>query len=181
MKTFEWWQIVISVVQTIVLIIATALATAVGILTVAVAFIIGVRQTEIASKQTQISEELLNLQYTVSAVLAYEPSTKRLMISNFGHTNIYLAGYGLDDLSSVMQTPRLIGPLGSHYIRTADFHDYVISRAAGESHTDIIVKLFLLDDRQKKYLLLVTLSCDIDPNQQITVDAKTSAPKETSW
>ncbi|SRR6266496_5494385 len=181
MKTFEWWQIVISGIQTVVLIIAAALATAIGILTIAVAFIIGVRQTEIASKQTQINEQLLDLQYALSAVLTYDPSTKRLVISNLGRTNIYLAGYGLDDLSPEMQPPRLIGPLGTHYITTADFDNYILSRASGAPHVDVTIRLFLLDDRQIKYLLLANLSCHIGANQLITVDAQTSAPKKTTW
>src|SRR5436305_497498 len=118
MKTFEWWQTIIAGIQTAVLII-----------TVVVARNIGVRQTEIASKQAEISEKLLDREYAISAVLVFEPSTKHLLISNFGRTNIYLAGYGLDDLTPVMQqSPRLIPPLGSHYISTADFDNYILSR-----------------------------------------------------
>jgi hypothetical protein len=182
MKPFEWWQIVISGIQTIVLIVAAALATAVGILTVAVAFIIGVRQTEIASRQTQINEDLLSLQYAISTVLQYEPSTKRLIIHNLGHTNIYLAGYGLDDLSPAMQqSPPLIGPAGSHYIQTADLDNYILSRASGTSHANITIKLFLLDARQTKYLQLVALSCEIGENQQITVNTRPSIPTKVAW
>src|SRR6266487_1540440 len=169
MKAFEWWQVVLTGIQTIALIVAAALA-----------YMIGLRQNEIASTQTQINE-LLNLQYTVSAVLAYEPSTKHLVISNLGHTNIYLAGYGIDVLSPEMQPPRLIGPGGSHYIRTADLENYILSRASGASHVNIIARLFLLDDRQTKYLLLTTLSCFIGANQQITIDAQTSPPKKATW
>ena len=169
-KRFEWWQPVLFAIQTIALIVTAVLA-----------YKIGLRQNEIASKQTQINEELLNLQYTVSAVLAYEPSTKHLVIFNLGHTNIYLAGYGIDDLSPEMQPPRLIGPGGSHYVRTADLENYILTRASGASHVNIIVRLFLSDDRQTKYLLLTTLSCFIGANQQITIDAQTSPPKKATW
>ncbi len=69
-----------------------------------------------------------------------------------------------------------------YFVDTPEEERVYADRIAEQSaYFGISPKLFLLDDRQTKYLLLVTFSCNIDANQQIAVDAKTSPPTKTTW
>jgi hypothetical protein len=45
---------------------------------------IGFKQTDIATKQTQINEQLLNLEYELSVALEWQPAEQKLILHNQG-------------------------------------------------------------------------------------------------
>jgi len=77
MKRFEKWQLVTAVIQTLLF---------------AGTVIIAFKQCGISSKQNEISQTLLELQYAVSVEVSYDSSAKRLIVANKGQGNIYLWG-----------------------------------------------------------------------------------------
>jgi len=75
------------------------------------------QQAEISLKQTEISKSLLDIPFTVSVDVVYEPGSKRLNVHNKGQTNIYLWGSKLGDGPQVLEkAPVLITPGGFYYI-----------------------------------------------------------------
>jgi hypothetical protein len=119
--------------------------------TVLFAAYIGFKQTDIASKQTQISEQLLNLEYELSVALEWQAADQKLILHNQGKHNIYIGGTNLIGIEKqVYNPPRLIAVGSSHYIQTANL-DTVVPPAQGRFALD--VDIYLLDERRLKYVM----------------------------
>jgi hypothetical protein len=172
MTAFEKWQALNGAIQNMLLLGTYSFAA-----------YIGFKQTEISSKQTEIYQRLIDLQYAISITVAYEESTKRIIIGNNSHTNIYLGGYWLDDLEPVMQPElRVMAPGQAHHINTEDLDKYILSRRAPEApQVNVVVKLFIMDERNTKYIIRTTLACDIGPENKVTINTQTAPPQKGEW
>jgi hypothetical protein len=179
MTAFEKWQTLNGAIQNMLLLGTLIFAAYIGFKQTEISS----KQAEFSAKQTEINERLLDLQYAMSITVAYEESTKRIIVVNNGHTNIYLGGYGLDDRERTMQPEaRLIAPGQSHFINTENLDTYILSRRAPNApHVDAIVKLLLMDERKVKYVTHTTLACEIGPNNEVKINTQTAPPQKGEW
>ena len=71
MSAFEKWQVMVSVTQTAILLGTLLVALYIGLKQTE----ISAKQAEISTKQSEISKALLDIPFTVSVEVAYEPGT----------------------------------------------------------------------------------------------------------
>ena len=149
MSTFETSQIIISIIQTAILLSTLIAAICIGFKQAKISN----RQADISEMQTTISRSLADLPFVVSTDVTYDQSTKRINIYNKGQTNIYLWGTKVGSGSKVMETdPRLITPSGSYYLLAESVESDLSKALDGQSEVKGLLTIYLTSQNDIKYI-----------------------------
>jgi len=177
MSAFEKWQVVTSVIQTVILLGALLVALYIGLKQADISS----TQTEISKKQSDISESLLDLQYAVSVEIAYDSATKHLNIANRGQGNLYLWGDKLRDADrSIEKEPRLITPGGFYYIIADDFESLLLDRMGQDGEATVLFEVYLSSQRGAKYVVHAHLLVQITAGK-VAIHSQTTSIEKSSW
>lgn len=150
--------------------------TAVLIATLLCGIIIGFRQTNISSAQTDISKRLLELEYEISILVSYDVSAKRFILSNTGRHNIYLGGAQCDPIGRpIFEQPKLIAA-GQRQFIDADLTQGVPARGSFEQG----VEFFLLDSQRTKFAIRGNAVTDNTTGQTV-VHIRLGLPVYENW
>ena len=177
MNAFEKSQVITIAIQTVIL-----------LCTLFVALYIGLKQTEISSrqaeisvKQTEISKALLDIPFTVSVDVAYEPGSKRLNIYNKGQTNIYLWGSKTGTGPQKIKTePRIITPGGSYYIFADTVESDALAKFPQNGELRYNLYLYLTSQNATKYVVTTIIFVKIVAGKS-KVHTQTTSIKAQEW
>ena len=138
MTAFENWQVFLGIVQAAILLAAFLGALYVGL------------------KQNEINRSLLDLQFSVSLEVTYQP--QRLNIINKGQNNIWLWGTKLGDgVLSTEQQPRLITPNGSYYLIADKLEAKILSVIGENGQTKVPLEILIETQNRKRWTVQVLL------------------------
>jgi len=161
MTKFERWQIVVGCIQTTLLMFTLISAIYIGF------------------RQTQINENLLNLNFIPSVEIAY--SNGRLQIYNKGMQNIWFWGTKFDDESpTIEKDPRLITPGGFYYIFGDRLERRIKSKIGEDGEIRFPFELFLESSNKIRYIIRNQLFC-IAKKGQIYINSQTLALIQRDW
>lgn len=170
MNAFEKWQVIVSVAQTAILF---CMLTA--------ALYIGLKQTEISIKQTEISKALLDIPFTVSVDVVYEPGSKRLNIYNKGQTNLYLWGSKLGTGAQVLEKePRLITPEGLYYLLAESIESDTLAKIPQNGELRDNLDLYLTSQNATKYIVTTIIFAKV-VSGKCTIHTQTTSIKPQEW
>lgn len=170
MNAFEKWQVRVSVAQTAILFCMLIAA-----------LYIGVKQTEISIKQTEISKALLDIPFTVSVDVVYEPGSKRLNIYNKGQTNLYLWGSKLGTGAQELEKePRLITSGGSYYLLAESIESDTLAKIPQNGELRDNLDLYLTSQNATKYIVTTIIFAKV-VSGKCTIHTQTTSIKPQEW
>ncbi len=177
MSTFETSQIIISIIQTAILLSTLIAAICIGFKQAKISN----RQADISEMQTTISRSLADLPFVVSTDVTYDQSTKRINIYNKGQTNIYLWGTKVGSGSKVMETdPRLITPSGSYYLLAESVESDLSKALDGQSEVKGLLTIYLTSQNDIKYIVSTVVLGKLSDNQ-LTIHTQTTSIRPEAW
>jgi hypothetical protein len=163
LKRFERYQVILTAIQTVALVAATAGAIWIGVI------------------QTRINRKLYELDLSVAAEVTYDQSTKRLNIFNRGRENIWLWG---DKLGSgpktVEKEGRLIVPGGSYYIFADTFEREVLEKVGHDGETQVPFQLLGKDAADRPFVVDLVLFVQVRDGA-VTVHTQTTSIRHSAW
>lgn len=177
MSAFEKWQVMVSVTQTAILLGTLLVALYIGLKQTE----ISAKQADISTKQAEISKALLDIPFTVSVEVAYDPGTKRFNIYNKGQTNIFLWGTKLGDgPRSVDKDPRLIAPGGFYYLLAPSIEADTIAKVGQDGELRGNLELYLTSQNSTKYIVTTIVFAQVMAGQ-CTIHTQTTSIKPEAW
>lgn len=177
MNAFEKWQVIVSVAQTAILFCMLTAALYIGLKQTEISD----RQTEISIKQTEISKALLDIPFTVSVDVVYEPGSKRLNIYNKGQTNLYLWGSKLGTGAQVLEKePRLITPGGSYYLLAESIESDTLAKIPQNGELRGNLDLYLTSQNATKYIVTTIIFAKV-VSGKCTIHTQTTSIKPQEW
>ncbi|MDD5691954.1 MAG: hypothetical protein PHP10_02105 [Candidatus Omnitrophica bacterium] len=160
MTAFENWQVCLGIAQAAILLAAFLGALYVGF------------------KQNEINQNLLDLQFSVSLELTYQP--QRLNIVNKGQQNIWLCGTKLGDGVRSIDQPVLITPGGSYYL-IADMLEREIVSKVGESGEMRLPFEVLIQTQNRKRWIVKTILFAVATKGVVTIHTQTISATPGDW
>ena|SRR6202171_6169859 len=167
MSGFEKWQAVNGVITNILL-----LGTLLG------AWLFGFKQTEIAQKQTEINQKLLDLEYELSVDLEYDKERKVFILSNRGRHSIYFGGVRFAGSGPLEPSPHQIAVGGKQEIRRHQDYDELTPAEGGYSED---VSFYLMDERRETYIVRAEVSTRSQGGRVVTLNIRKGAPEKANW
>jgi hypothetical protein len=163
MDTFEFWQIVVMVIQSVLL-----LMTFLG------AFYIG-------RKQNQINQQLIELQHQPSVIVLVDEDRGRLNVTNRGSHNVWLWGTQIEEDKKMDEHPRLITPKAFYYFPSlAGIKDTALQRCRTSGEVKLPFTLFLSTISERKYIVRCILFCKVTGGK-VTVHSQTIGILQREW
>jgi hypothetical protein len=177
MNAFEKWQVITTVVQSVILLGTLLVALYIGLKQTEISN----RQAEISFKQAEISKSLAEIPYIVSVEVTYDASNKRFNITNKGQTNLSLWGTKLGDGPKIVEKePRLITPGGFYYLLANTLESDLLKSIGQKGETRGVLEIYITNLSATKYVI-VTIVFAKTINGQLTIHTQTTSIKPEEW
>jgi len=163
LSNFERWQVGLSGIQTILLVVATIAAIYIGL------------------QQSQINQRLYELNFSVAIEVTHDSQSGQLNIFNKGRENIWLYGTKLGSSpKSVEKDGRLIAPGGSYYLLTDKLQQEVLQKVGEKGDIHEFFNIYLKDATLRPYTVSVILFIQVSDGE-MTIHTQTVSIKQKDW
>jgi len=136
------------------------------------------KQAEISAQQTQINQKVLDLEYNLSVDLDYDQQKKCFVLSNRSRRNVFYGGTRFGGTGPLEDALRQITPGGTMEIHRQQSYEEFVPTEGGFQED---VSLYLMDERNQKYVLTVNVSVQMREGKMSVIDVRKGAPTPATW